>query len=368
MGDTLIKVTGSYLLNKGSAMMVEAIKQRLGAGSYLEICGAWLPRAPRLGRPRFGVQPATFLPRPLRRRLGLVASQDLAAVLDNSGFQYSDQWTVYLPQIAHRADGYARARAAGAKVILLPQAFGPFTNPQVRDVFRKILESVDLVFAREEVSCQYLLEAGCPPSKAALAPDFTVLVKGQQPEDASAWKSRVCIVPNIRMTDRTPPESARAYLALLTTCIGKVKEKGLEPVILIHEKHDAPLARSLQEAAGHPLRIIDEPPLASKGILGACHAVIGSRFHSLIGSLSQGVPTLGTSWSHKYAALFKDYEAADFLLKDLSAREEAEEKLRGILEDSGRRELIAKLQKAAARHQERVHQMWERVEGLIFPS
>jgi len=55
-----------------------------------------------------------------------------------------------------------------------------------------------------------------------------------------------------------------------------------------------------------------ETPVRERG--GESRIAIGSRFHSLVGALSQGVPSIGTSWSHKYEMLFDEYGCPDMIL------------------------------------------------------
>ena len=41
-----------------------------------------------------------------------------------------------------------------------------------------------------------------------------------------------------------------------------------------------------------------------KGIIGSCDFFIGSRMHACIAALSQGIPTVGIAYSHKFIGVF----------------------------------------------------------------
>ncbi len=60
--------------------------------------------------------------------------------------------------------------------------------------------------------------------------------------------------------------------------------------------------------AGHQ----DAP--AVKGIIGLCDFFIGSRMHACIAALSQGIPTVGVSYSRKFAGVFSSVAAADLVI------------------------------------------------------
>lgn len=63
-------------------------------------------------------------------------------------------------------------------------------------------------------------------------------------------------------------------------------------------------------------------PRRLKRLIGTSYALIGPRFHAIVNSLSQGIPTMGMGWSHKYVHLFQDYACED-LLHNLADDEDA---------------------------------------------
>ena len=44
--------------------------------------------------------------------------------------------------------------------------------------------------------------------------------------------------------------------------------------------------------------------------------MVASRFHSLIFALSQDIPCLAISWSHKYKELFRLFDQEKFVVED----------------------------------------------------
>ncbi len=42
-------------------------------------------------------------------------------------------------------------------------------------------------------------------------------------------------------------------------------------------------------------------------MIGKTACVVGSRYHALVAALSQGIPCMALSWSHKYRELLKPF-------------------------------------------------------------
>jgi colanic acid/amylovoran biosynthesis protein len=166
------------------------------------------------------------------------------------------------------------------------------------------------------------------------------------------------------MLDRTTPERASAYVEFMADAARLAEAAGLEPWIAVHEVNDGAIVDAVNARLDRPLRIVDEPALVMKGIFGCCHAVVGSRYHALVSTLSQGVPAIGTSWSHKYDALFAEYAHSPYLVAPEGDPTERRLRFEEVLSDKGRDELGDRLARIAARKAGEVEAMWRRVDAL----
>ncbi len=373
----LIEIRNVGFVNKGAELMLHAI---IGAVSG-ELPNAAFVMAPeKTLRPyskraelkllqkawywRFGFQwgcLARFIPRRLLEMYGIVREEDLDMVLDASGFCYSDQ---FAPQRSiEMACSCKRWKKNGTKVILLPQAFGPFENRKTRDAIRVVADCADLIFARDEISLKYLTDAVGERKNIQMAPDFTNLLSGIEPQGFESEKNSFCIIPNCRMMDKTSPEIAGAYLPFLITCAKHLLERDQKPFLLVHEgEADYRLAQNVSEALNGRLPIIrEEDPRRIKGILGSCKGTLGSRYHGLISALSQGVPALATGWSHKYGLLFREYGFEQGLVDLTLPEENIKQKLDLLVETQSRQSIINSILAKSLELKNRSREMWRMV-------
>jgi polysaccharide pyruvyl transferase WcaK-like protein len=377
----MIEARPGSFINKGGELMMLAIVGELGNDADLAV-EPWI--APYRDRARLGLfqklwvrrlgpaatVPATLLPRAVRRRFGIVAEAQIDAVLDASGFRYTDD-DRYGARSARELEGNARRwRDRGKTVVLLPQALGPFRTAPVREPFMRALEAVDLVYARDARSEAHVRELAPGDERIRRAPDFTITLEGRRPADL---ESRVgvgpfaCLVPNDRMLERTSPEIAAGYTDFLRTCAREVTTLGLRPVLVLHEAdRDAPFVERLRDALGPDPRVVAEAdPLVLKGILGAATVVISSRYHALISAMSQGVPVVATGWSHKYATLLEDFGIAGQLIDVLADPGELRERLAAAVEGPARTAMTETLRGRAAAQAGEVRAMWTEIRGRL---
>jgi polysaccharide pyruvyl transferase WcaK-like protein len=367
----MLELRPGLLTNKGGELMLRAAVAELGADHRLAAehwigpydlrarlglhQKLWFPRAGRLA----GV-PARAMPRRFRTMFGLVTEREIDAVVDLAGFAYSDQFG--RARAAAAARNARRWKGQGKRLILLPQAFGPFDDPGVREATRSLLAAADLVFIRDGVSDQHVRSLRVPGLNARRAPDFTVALRGKRPADGDMVRY-ACIVPNQKLLTHTAPGIAASYLDFLTSAVDELRRQAIEPVILLHESSDRELANCIQARTG-PLRVVDDPdPLVLKGVLATAHLVVGSRFHALVGALSEGVPAIAAGWSHKYGALFEEYGCEDLVVSPTQDR--LRPMIRRLIDGPGRDDLVARLRQRAEEQRRQVAAMWETVRQMI---
>lgn len=378
----IIEIRRAGFVNKGAELMLLAILDRVRA-AFPEAIYTMAPTHNGSSQPfrkvvDLGLYPKCWLyykgvqwghlaniaPRKLREMYGLILDRDVDIIIDAAGFCYSDQWgeesTLELAQSA------ARWRKQGSKSILMPQAFGPFTTRRIRKAIARAVDNIDLVMPREKTSYELLTEVTGERPNIRQCPDFTNLIEGAIPEYFSSDKYRVCLIPNFRMVDKTDQQLSREYLPFMIRCALRFRWMGLKPFILVHEgDDDRRLAESISNGAGGVPVIVEDNPLRIKGIIGASFATVSSRYHGIVSSLSQGVPCLGTGWSHKYKELFNDYGFPEGLVSVDESESVLSDKIDRLVNEQNNRQLVGSLHQAAASIKGRSEAMWKEVFSVM---
>jgi len=345
----LIEIKGGQLFNMGASLMLQAtldqLSQRLPAARFvlrmhhltpperladLETDRSRLLRKLPLRKKTVDLSRLSYLwPQRVTERLasrGYAFEGALDAIVDISGYAYADRWG--LQPLAVAASEIERLVSHSGSYLFLPQAFGPFETISVPDKarFASALLKSDVVLSRDERSIGYLRElAGLGFTRIRLAPDLTIgysvdaaLAQGQPVDRQTAL-----FVPNIRMLDSRQEPSRDRYLDTLTRLAETCHQRGYRPALLNHsEREDAALCTQLQQrwsAAGLPVGSVvsDSNPRRIKAILGRAGLVVSSRFHACVSAIDQQVPCIATSWSHKYDELYRQFEIADSLVREI---------------------------------------------------
>lgn len=372
----LIEIRKASFENKGAELMLNAALQQMKA-YYPDADFAMppYPTAPFKKRAALGLYQkfafyrkgipfnsiGNLIPKKLRDNFGIVVDKEIDIVLDAAGFSYTDQWGP--AKTIELANSCKRFKKNGSKVILLPQAFGPFNSQSIKKAIKIAIDNADLVFAREKISYDYLVSVVGERSNLKIAPDFTNLVDGVLPQDFDVEKNRFCLIPNYRMIDKSSKDISEAYIPFMITCAKYLIKHDTKPFILVHEgENDLLLAKKINASLGDVLPIIQETdPFKIKGILGACDATLGSRFHGLVSALSQGVPSLATGWSHKYQMLFDDYDFHEGIIDVMCSDQNIHSKLDLLINPTSQKIIKQKLKQKSDILKKQTVEMWQEV-------
>lgn len=286
-------------------------------------------------------------------------------VIDGSGFAFGDKWGA--EKVGERLSFHIiQWKKEGKKIILLPQAFGPFSTDLIRERMNVIIDYADLIYARDPFSYKYVQEINNEANNINLKPDFTNLVEAKAPEYFDKNIHQVAVIPNFKMLDATSENVANQYINFLVNVISHSKSKGFSPYLLIHEgQRDVDIANQVNELLDKPVPVVkEENPLIVKGYIKYSTAVVSSRFHGLVSALSQGIPCLSTGWSHKYEMLLKDYDYIEGLC-NVQDETDTKKKLNEILDPEKNKAIKNKLINKAAIYKNQTKSMWEEVFEVI---
>lgn len=284
---------------------------------------------------------------------------------DASGYFYTDKWNLPSCMIDRRNHLLANNHKLGAKIIFLPQAFGPITQPNVIEGVRGLQKYADVVMPREKTSLEHLRALKLiDEEKVKLYPDFTCLVDGVVSSSHRKYLGGVCLIPNVRMLDKVDI-TYEEYLAFFQKVVEVVSQNGYIPFFLNHEGcADENLILRLQRDLNISVDVLTGlNALEVKGVISQSYLIITSRFHGAASALNTGVPCLSTSWGHKYEELFNDYGQNDCVLSvgDLSM---CEKRVSYFLEKDVNASIRKTLRKLLPYKQEVSRDMWNCIWAL----
>jgi hypothetical protein len=375
----LIDIRGFNPQNLGSCLMLLAAQERLSrafpAARISVALGTDDLRLARPHRERFGVVGrwprrwkrldvgwlGEVVPESLQRAFSMTRDQDFRAVVDLSGFAYGDFWGE--GKLERRLGRHiTQWKREGRKVVLLPQAFGPFENGALADGMRRVLDNADLVFPRDRVSREHLTRLGSGSRALDQFPDFTHEVPAISGPDDPKAGTYVCLIPNSKLTVGKPAADVARYLDFFVEAATKLTAQlGVGAVMLrFGGAEDAALIDSLLARMDPKPRcfFVDDARHA-KALIANSVATVSSRFHAIMSALGAGIPTLSVGWSHKYGEALSEYDCASYSLSiaDLAESSALEHFVTEIRAGSLRDRVHA----ASLRQRVTTDRMWNRV-------
>jgi colanic acid/amylovoran biosynthesis protein len=236
----------------------------------------------------------------------------------------------------------ALAVLAGKPLYLLPQSIGPLRRRWERALVGWILARARLVMVREAVS---LDQAPLPADRRRvhLLPDLALTFAGAPREEAEAWlraagldlsRSRPWLgVTAINWRAQHPEFTGQAdYEAALAAAARRfVADCG--GVVLFfpqvcgpsQEQDDRVAARrvaALLAGLGHGVFVLEQqpPPAVLKSAIGLADLFIGTRMHSNLFALSQGVPCLSIAYQFKTQGIMRMLRLDPWVMDITAAR------------------------------------------------
>lgn len=245
-----------------------------------------------------------------------ITPDNIDLVLDAGGYQFFDQWK-YKDSVTYWKNYYLPFSKNGRKIIFLPQAFGPFEQESSKEIISSVYANADHLYARDKISFEHLKSTLPSSDRVTLASDFTILIESStNPTIQLPPKEYVLVIANARMIDLSDKETSDAYLSFMTRATQTLIDLNEKVILLNHEGlEDELLLKQINQNLTSPVPIVTHlSALDTKSIIKDAKLLICSRFHGVISGLTQSVPTLCTSWSHKYIELLKDHQCNDCLL------------------------------------------------------
>lgn len=207
-------------------------------------------------------------------------------------------------------------------VILLGHSTGPFG--MLGNVAKAILNRVDHIVLREELSRKYLQLSGITNPHVHVTTDMSIQMDDADPRTMRRIRHNEGInnkakwvgvsisqtAPRFLERPRGLTQKRRKYVELMAKMIDYIVEKSGDHVLLVpatlgpKDKDDRIISRAVHSKTTHMERITmvanEYKPEELAAIIGCCEMFIGARMHPCIAALMKCVPTIALSYGHKY--------------------------------------------------------------------
>lgn len=373
-----IEILGVDPKNKGAGLMLDALKSRLSERyPQARFCvslsfdtdarvqnGLWgiLPKQSKK-KELFSKTAESLIPTKVFKKFGVIKSEDIDVVVDASGFAYGDFWGAgkLERRLGQNVENWKRD---GKKIIVMPQAWGPFTDQAFSESVKKVVKHANVIFARDCQSLGHLEAISGKCANLSQAPDFTNVLETPVPKRLLKYAGSTFVIPNEKVIASFGEEARDSYLTYLSDTVTKLKQAQHSVVLLVHEgKKDLKLATEILERSksSGDVEILNlQTPIETKAVISISRAIVSSRFHGLVSALAAGVPSLACGWSHKYEELLGDYNCKDFVV-DFNDISERERRTNEFLIELDKPEFREMLSQASAKQKQLSEDMWRKV-------
>jgi colanic acid/amylovoran biosynthesis protein len=319
---------------------------------------------------------ARVLPAEVRREIGAVARADLVVSMGGGYLNarpgldgYQNLFFVLLPALI--------ANRHRVPVVFAPQSYGPFTTTLQRRFVNATLRRAALVLAREDVSLDILAACGLPRQRVTRQVDAGFAFN---PATSLNWRARLGLDGNAELVGMTArkwlkPREQQRYEQALAATIDHLQSQGRR-VVLIPQvatdylgDDDRIVSRRIHSyCATKPLLVddvVDHRDL--KALYGECSMLLGTRFHSVIFSLTSRVPCIAIGYEHKTHGIMRDLGLHDWVLP---IEDVTYERLRTLIDqlDQSRAQYLEQLQATLPAYIDRADALPEMLRATVAPA
>ncbi len=229
------------------------------------------------------------------------------------------------------------ALSMGIPVYVMPNSYGPFADSASKKMVQKTLSKCQIVYSRESISQQVLRES-CG-IESIRSRDLAMYLEKDNEFDAREFLSRkgialrsgkmvgITVRPYRFPGKQNAEELYDNYKKTVSNLILWLIENDYHPVLIEHvfsenyHERDIICINEIAEiirAKGHTVDIFSALELnckQMKSIYGMMDFLVGTRFHSVIFSLTEGVPVIAITYGgNKGDGIMKDIGLSDYAL------------------------------------------------------
>jgi colanic acid/amylovoran biosynthesis protein len=226
-------------------------------------------------------------------------------------------------------------------IALFPQTYGPFKTAVCRSLAKYILRHADPILARDHQSEDAVRELIGEAARIHFCPDVAFSLEAVKPGTLDVSpplpeKGSACLIGlnvNGLMYNGGYTRSNmfglkldyNAFLGRLVTNL--LSDENNRLLLVPHTFAPPGNVESDPEASRRVLEGVDAQFRSRihlitreydqheiKGLIGDCDFFIGSRMHSCIAALSQGIPTVGVAYSKKFRGVFESVGAGQWVI------------------------------------------------------
>lgn len=263
----------------------------------------------------------------LRKNKQVKAVAECDVFLDQGGVTFVDGREKFL---IYNIASILPALVIGRPVVKCSQALGTFKNPINRMLAKAFLPKVAKIFCRGSKTYSYVQDIS--PDNSQLAADYAFSLE-LTPDSISTGetmfkkhtigeaKYHVGIFPSQVLRNKVSD-----YDATLASFINKLlaDQPDVGVYLLAHSQrpsldqlhnNDNPACEAIHDLVTDNTRVAivrdDLRPKEMRAFIKMLDFTIAGRFHAMVSSLAVGVPTLVTTWSHKYGEVLDMFDCPE---------------------------------------------------------